>query len=83
MATSSDVLTLRLDPSLKKKLDKLAEATQRSRSFLASEAIREFVSLNEWQISEIRKGIEEAERGEFATSAEVERVTKKWTRRER
>lgn len=83
MASNSTVLTLRLDPAIKKKLDKLATATQRSRSFLAAEAIREYVSLNEWQIEEIRKGVEEANRGEFAPAAEVEKVLKKWTRRAR
>ena len=83
MASNSNVLTLRLDPVIKKKLDKLASATQRSRSFLAAEAIREYVSLNEWQIDEIRKGLEEADRGDFATTAELEKVMKKWTGRAR
>lgn len=83
MASNSNVLTLRLDPVIKKKLDKLATATQRSRSFLAAEAIREYVSLNEWQIEEIRKGLEEADRGDFASTGEVEKVMKKWTGRAR
>ena len=52
----STILTLRVDEKLKKKLDKLAKTTQRSRSFLAAEAIREYVALNEWQIEEIKKG---------------------------
>jgi len=77
----SKVVTLRLDPKLAKQLDKLADASQRSRSFLIAEAIREYVSLNEWQIEEIKKGVEEADRGDFASSAEVERVFKKWKRR--
>ena len=42
----SSVLTLRLDPKLKKQLDRLSEATNRSRSFVAAEAIREYVALN-------------------------------------
>lgn len=83
MADSSSVLTLRLDSKLKKQLDKLSKATSRTRSFLAAEAIREYVELNEWQIDEIRKGIQEADRGEFADDREVERVVSKWTRRAR
>jgi predicted transcriptional regulator len=47
------------------KLDKLAAATRRSRSFLAAEAIPEYVELNAWQIEEIQKGLMEAERGEL------------------
>ncbi len=79
----SAVLTLRLDPKLKNRLDRLAESTSRSRSFVATEAIREYVDLNEWQIQEITKALAEADRGEFATEKEVERVIKKWKRRAR
>ena len=79
----SAVLTLRLDPKLKRQLDRLSKAMSRSRSFVAAEAIREFVTLNEWQIEEIKKGIAEADRGEFAADEEVEQVLKRWTRRAR
>ena len=82
MADSS-VLTLRLDSKLKKQLDKLSKATSRTRSFLAAEAIREYVTLNEWQIEEIRKGLAEAERGDFAGDKDVEKVVRKWTQRAR
>jgi len=77
------ILTLRLDGGLRGKLDRLAAATRRSRSFLAAEAIREYVALNGWQIEEIHKGLAEADRGEFASESEVKRVAKKWTRRAR
>jgi len=40
----TDVLTLRLNSKLKKKLDNLAKATERSRSFLVAAAIREYVA---------------------------------------
>lgn len=79
MAQSS-VLTLRLDPKLKKQLDRLSHAMSRSRSFVAAEAIREYVALNDWQVEEVKKAIAEADRGEFATDKEVERTLKKWTR---
>jgi RHH-type rel operon transcriptional repressor/antitoxin RelB len=77
----SSVLTLRLDPKLKKQLDRLSRAMSRSRSFVAAEAIREYVALNDWQIEEIKKGLAEVDRGEFATEKDVERTLKKWTRR--
>jgi RHH-type transcriptional regulator, rel operon repressor / antitoxin RelB len=80
MAESS-VLTLRLDPKLKKQLDRLSRSMSRSRSFVAAEAIREYVSLNDWQIAEIKKSIAEADRGDFACDKEVERTVKKWTSR--
>jgi RHH-type transcriptional regulator, rel operon repressor / antitoxin RelB len=77
----SSVLTLRLDPQLKRKLDRLSSAMNRSRSFVAAEAIREYVALNEWQIAEIKKGVAEADRGEFASEAAVEETIRKWTNR--
>ena len=77
----SKVLTLRLDSKLTKQLDNLANATQRSRSFLISEAVREYVALNEWQIEEIKKGLAEADAGDFASDADVQRTIKKWKRR--
>ena len=80
---STHIITLRVDAKLKKKLDKLAKTTRRSRSFLEAEAIRDFVSLNEWQIEEIKKGLREADAGNFATDEEVEEVFKKWTKRAR
>jgi len=55
----------------------------RSRSFVAAQAIEEFVSVNEWQIAEIKKAIVEADRGDFATDKEVQQVLKRWTRRAR
>jgi predicted transcriptional regulator len=80
---SERAITLRLDGALRGKLDKLAKATKRSRSFLAAEAIRDYVALNSWQIEEIHKGLAEAERGDFASEKEVQRVAKKCTRRAR
>ena len=77
----STTMTIRLEDDTKDRLDKLAEATQRSRSFLAAEAIREYVELNEWQVSEIRAAIGEAGRGEFASDAEVKDFFDSWSGR--
>lgn len=80
---SSKILTLRLDQQDRNRLEKLAKATNRSRSYLAAEAIREYLALNEWQVAEIKKAVEEADRGEFASENEVKRLRKKWTARAR
>jgi len=82
MATSK-ILTLRLDQQDRNRLEKLAKATNRSRSYLAAEAIREYLALNEWQVAEIKQAIEEADRGEFSSDNEVKRLRKKWTVRAR
>ena len=59
-------------------LDKLAKATERSRAALAAEAVRQFVELNEWQIHEIQSALREADAGDFAKPAEVNKVLGKW-----
>jgi RHH-type transcriptional regulator, rel operon repressor / antitoxin RelB len=76
----SAVLTLRLDAKLKNQLDRLSKSMNRSRSFLAAQAIQEYVSLNEWQINEIKKAVAAADRGEFASTKQVEQGLKRWTR---
>ncbi len=63
----STKMTIRLDDDLKEQLERLAAATRRSKSFLAAEAIREFIELNEWQIREIQQAFREADAGEFAS----------------
>jgi len=71
-------MTIRLDDELKNRLDALANATHRTKSFLASEAISRYVDLNEWQIDEIQKAIKEADAGDFADTQEVNNIFEKW-----
>jgi len=81
--SESSVLTLRLDAKLKKQLDRLSKAMNRSRSFVAAQAIQEFVSVNEWQINEIKKALAEADAGDFATDEEMQRTIGRLTQRAR
>jgi len=76
----SEVITIRLDRKTKSRLEKLAKATDRTKSYVAAEAIRAYIDLNEWQISEIKAAIKEADAGDFASSDEVETVVRKWRR---
>jgi RHH-type transcriptional regulator, rel operon repressor / antitoxin RelB len=70
-AVMSDPVTLRLDPKTRKRLDKLARATERSRAALAADAVRQYLDLNEWQIAAIQAGAEEANRGRLIDHAEL------------
>ena len=72
-------ITIRLDHKLKQQLDQLAKATSRSKSFLAVEALRDFVDNNQWQIQEITDALKEADDGDFASEAEVNKVFSKWS----
>ncbi len=49
-------LTVRVKTTTKKRLEALARATRRSKSYVIEEALEHYLDVNEWQI----KGIEEA-----------------------
>lgn len=74
----STTMTIRLEDAIKDKLEQLADATHRSRSFLAAEAIREYVEVNEWQIQEIHAALAEADAGDFASDEDVKALQDKW-----
>lgn len=76
--SQSTTMTIRLEPELKSRLDKLSAATHRSKSFLAAEAVRGFIEINEWQIEEIKDAIKEADANDFASDQEVQTVFNKW-----
>ncbi|MGH6916938.1 MAG: CopG family ribbon-helix-helix protein [Geminicoccaceae bacterium] len=59
----STTLTVRLSSELKGKLERLAASTRRSKSYLAAEAIGEYVDVNAWQIEEIGKAVRKADAG--------------------
>jgi len=74
----STTMTIRLEPDVKERLDRLAAATDRSKSFLAAEAVRAYVENNEWQIEEIRTALDEADAENFATDKDVAKLARKW-----
>ena len=76
--SQSTTMTIRLEPELKSRLDKLSATTHRSKSFLAAEAVREFIEVNEWQIESIQKAVKEADAGDFASDQEASVVFNKW-----
>ncbi len=74
----SAVLTLRINSDTKEKLDKLATATHRSKSFLAAEAISRYLEMEAWQISEIELALAEADAGDFASDAQINAIATKY-----
>ena len=74
----SVTVTIRLEAELKQRLERLAQAMQRSKSFLAAQAIRDFLELNEWQVQEIEQAIVETGTGDFASEDLVRKVFGKW-----
>ncbi|MDK9695629.1 MAG: CopG family ribbon-helix-helix protein [Siculibacillus sp.] len=70
--------TVRLDDEKTRRLDLLAEKLDRPRSYLAAQAIDDYLAREEWQIAEIEAGMAEADRGEFASADDLARVVAKY-----
>ena len=71
-AVDTTVITTRISAALSAKLEALARSTERSKSFLAAEAIAAYVELNEWQIGEITAGVAELDAGEALSEKQAE-----------
>ncbi|MFN2996076.1 CopG family ribbon-helix-helix protein [Serratia plymuthica] len=71
------VMSVRLPEDLSEQLEALAKATGRTKSFLAGQAIRDFINREAWQIAEIQQAIAEADEGDFASDDEMEARFKK------
>lgn len=69
--------SVRLDNETKDRLERLAKSTARPKTYLVTNAIKEYLDLNEWQIREIEKAIQEADKP-GAKFIEHEKVKAKW-----
>jgi RHH-type rel operon transcriptional repressor/antitoxin RelB len=75
---SSTTFTVRVDAAAKKRLEKLAKSTGRSRSFLAAEAINEYLDVNEWQVAGIKRAIESLDRSAGVPHEQVKNWVASW-----
>jgi RHH-type transcriptional regulator, rel operon repressor / antitoxin RelB len=71
-------ITMRVRNALKKRLEKMARSTGRSRSFLATEAISAYLDANEWQISGILAALSSIDRGEGIPHKRVRQWVASW-----
>ena len=67
----STTFTVRVEPKVKKRLEKLARSTGRTRSFLAAEALNEYLDLNEWQVAGVKRAIASLDRSEGVSHKEI------------
>ena len=77
----STTFTVRVEPDVKKRLEKLAKSTGRSRSFLAAEALNEYLDVNEWQVAGVKRAITSLDRGEGVSHKEVRGWVNSWDRK--
>jgi RHH-type transcriptional regulator, rel operon repressor / antitoxin RelB len=72
------LMSVRMPERLAERLDNLAKATDRSKSYLAALAIEEFVAVQEWQVQAIQEGLAEAEAGKVVGHDKALKELKKW-----
>jgi predicted transcriptional regulator len=57
----TSTMTVRIPAKVKERLEALAKATDRSKAYLASRAIEEYLEVQEWQVKAIEKAVHEAD----------------------
>lgn len=71
----STLISVRVKTDLAERLEKLAESMDRSKSYLAAQAIEEYISVQEWHDKAVQEGIAAADRGELI---DFEEFKKEW-----
>ena len=66
------IFTVRVSPEKQAQLDRLATLLDRSRTYLVSQAIDDYLDVHRWQIEQTKLAISEADAGDFATDDEIE-----------
>jgi len=74
----TETLSIRIDADTKKRLDALSKSVNRSRSFLAAEAITNYVEAEEWQLGEIAEGIAELDADQTISHEKVAKWLATW-----
>ncbi len=64
-------VTFHTTPEVKARLDRLATATRRSKSFLTNDAVERYLAEEEIFIAGVTEGLAQAEAGETIDSAEL------------
>jgi len=68
-----EIMTVRVEPGMRKALDGIAAALDRDRTYVVNQALEAFVEVHQWHVDHIRQGVREADAGEFVSEAEVKR----------
>ena len=78
VSTAKEQLNLRVSPELKERLDKYATLAGQSKADVAVNALNDYLDWRIPQLENLKLAIAAADRGEFASDAEVEAVFKKY-----
>jgi len=67
-------VTVDFDDVVVEALDRAAEQRGRTRADIIAEAVRDYLETQRWQIEKINAGLAAADRGDFASKEEIERI---------
>jgi RHH-type transcriptional regulator, rel operon repressor / antitoxin RelB len=68
---ASRTINVRVPIGLYQKLEDLAKATARTKSFVTLEALSSYLEAQSWQVKDIQAGLAEADQGDFASEDKV------------
>jgi predicted transcriptional regulator len=71
-------MSVRLPEDVEQKLGQLAQSTGRTKSWLANQAIQDYLDREAWQITEIEAAIREADAGDFVPENEMVAKFQRW-----
>lgn len=79
--SGSTLISVRVSNDIAQRLADLADATERSKSYLAAQALEEFIAVQEWRVKTIRQGIWQADTGKLAKHKKAIEILSKWGKR--
>ena len=71
-------VTARIDEETNSRLERLAKATDRSRSWLVADAVSRYVEEESRQVTAIEEGVRQADAGNVAAEDEVKAAFARW-----
>lgn len=71
-------INVRVPVSVYDQLETLAKSTARTKSFVTVEALTSYLAAQSWQVQDIEAGMADADKGDFASDAQVSAVFAKY-----
>ena len=72
------VMSVRLPDEVEQQLGQLAQSTGRTKSWLANQAIKDYLAREAWQITEVEAALREADAGDFVSVKEMMAKFNRW-----
>lgn len=74
----TEAFSVRADSKKVRQLDRIAKQQDRSRNYLVNQAIDQLLELHAWQSERVKEGIKAADKGRFASDADMDRIFNKY-----